>query len=71
MIITHIDDIPIHAYPVYKSMLDNTLVRFSKWECAKYWERKGRSYNETMKMYDMLIGNVDKIIYSSLVNNAR
>jgi hypothetical protein len=64
MIITHINDIPISEYPVYRSMLNSTLVRFSKWECAKYWEKRGMSYTEAMKMYDKHIRAVDELIYA-------
>lgn len=64
MIITHINDIPINEYPVFQSMLNSTLVRFSKWECTKYWERQGRNYSEIMEIYDKHIKAVDEIIYA-------
>lgn len=63
MIITHIDDIPLSEYPVFQSMLSNTLVRFSKWECAKYWEKRGMNYTMAMKIYDKHIKTIDDIIY--------
>jgi hypothetical protein len=66
MEVTHIDDIPINEYPIFKSMLNSTLVRFSKWECAKYWETKGRKYMETLSVYDKHIGFVDKIVYENV-----
>lgn len=70
MEITHIDDIPVSEYPVYNSMINNTLVRFSKWECAKYWEKRGRNYNQTMKTYDRYIKIVSKVIISNKISIA-
>jgi len=63
MIITHIDNIPLSEYPVFQSMLSNTLARFSKWECAKYWEKRGMNYILVMKIYDKHIKAVDAVIY--------
>ncbi len=66
MIITHIDDIQLDEYPVFMSMLNNTLVRFSKWECAKYWEKRGMKYIKVLKIYDKHITTVDAIIYKNV-----
>lgn len=63
MKITHINDIPICEYPVFISMIENSLVRFSKWECAKYWEKRGVDYYLAMKMYEKYIGRIDELIY--------
>lgn len=60
MEVTHINDIPIDEYPVYESMIKLTLVRFSKWQCAKYWEKRGRNFMNTMAVYDKHISRVDK-----------
>lgn len=62
MNVTHINDIPVNDYPIYESMLNNTLVRFSKWECAKYWESKGRNYTDVMNTYDRHIQKVNAVL---------
>jgi hypothetical protein len=67
MIITHIDDIPVREYPVFRSMLTNTLIRFSKWECAKFWEKRGMNYSMVMKIYDKHIKTIDDIIYNGRI----
>lgn len=61
MLITHINDIPINEFPVFNSMVNNTLVRFSKWECAKYWERRGFNYNDILVIYDRYITKINTI----------
>lgn len=62
--ITHIDDIPVSEYPVYCSMITSTLVRYSKWECAKYWQKRGMDYNAALTAYDNNIKAVDAFIFA-------
>ncbi len=61
--VTEINDVKLEEYPIYRAMKENTLVRFSKWECAKYFEPKGYNYTNTMKVYDRLIKRVDAELY--------
>lgn len=62
--ITHIDDIPLEEYPVFYSMISSVLVRYSKWECAKYWQARGIDYNRAMKAYDNNIKAADAFIFA-------
>lgn len=62
MEITRINDIPVNEYPVFESMLSSTLVRFSKWECAKHWEKRGLSFFDAMNIYDKHIKKVNNLI---------
>jgi hypothetical protein len=61
--ITHINDIPLEEYPVYCSMISSVLVRYSKWECAKYWQARGMNYNRAMFAYDNNIKAVNTFIF--------
>jgi hypothetical protein len=61
IIITEINGIKFSDYPIYCAMRDNSYVRFSKQNCAVYFEKLGRkNLTDTRRAYDSLIKRVDK-----------
>jgi hypothetical protein len=56
-----IDNIAINDYPIYEAMKSNSYVRFSKQNCAIYFEKLGRkNLTDTRRAYDSLLPRIIK-----------